>query len=105
INGAPTRVEPKSAMDHKDITRPRMCDADSNWIIVFAIEERQMEKKPTNPIATVARPSVGIAAVTHIETPKRNAHRTNSCTPTAFRLAEKSPPTTLPAPIAESKAA
>src|SRR3989338_4757493 len=73
IVGAPTSVEPKIAIDHRDITRPRMCGADSSWIIVFRVEERQMEKNPTNTIATVMRPSDGMSAAITIETQKKNA--------------------------------
>src|SRR3989344_1206098 len=89
--GAPRSVEPKSAIVHSDMTRPRMCEADSSWTMVLPMDERHIEKNPTNPIATTARPREGIAAVMHMETPKRNAHNTNSCAPTTLRLAEKSP--------------
>ena len=103
--GAPTSVEPKMAIAHSDMTRPRMCGAAASCIIVLPSEVRLMEKNPTNTIPTMASESVGIMAVMPIESPKKNAEPTNSCGAVFRRLAAKSPPATEPAPIAESSAA
>ena len=103
--GPPIGVDPRNAMAHRAITRPRISGTLSSCKVEFPSERKLIEKMPTRTRAAMANTRLGAIAAARIAAPNRNAALTIMRGTTRVRLAVYSPPITDPMPIATVRAA